>query len=308
MSPADSRLGFVGLGAMGGPMARRLLSSHGSLAIFDTRSEAVRPLADAGAVACGSPAEVAETARTVFMSLPDPAAVLSVVDGTGGLLRGTRIRTVVDLSTSGPAAAAQIRAVLDRRGVGYLDAPVSGGPAGAVEGRLTVMAAGRPEVFDEVAPLLDAFAANVVRVGDIPGQGQLAKVLNNLMSATAIAITSEVMALGVKAGLDPERLLMAVNSGSGRNTASADKFPKYVLPRTFDMGFRLQLMTKDVTLCLQEAGRQKMPMVLGSTVEQLWTLAAAGAADDADCTEIAQMFEGWAGVTISPQAGRDQAS
>ncbi len=295
-------LGFVGLGAMGGPIAGHLLARHGSLAVFDVRAEAMRPLADAGATACGSPAEVAGAAGTVFMSLPDPAAIPAVVDE---LLQGAAIRIVVDLSTTGPQVAAQIRAALSHRGVGYLDAPVSGGPSGAIAGRLSVMAAGAPVVFEEVAPLLDAFAATVIRVGDVPGQGQVAKVLNNLMSATAIAITSEAMALGVKAGLDPERLLMAINSGSGRNTASADKFPRYVLPRTFDMGFRLRLMTKDVTLCLEEAARQKVPMILGGTVEQLWTLAAACTADGADCTEIARMLEGWAGVTIAAVSDHD---
>jgi 3-hydroxyisobutyrate dehydrogenase-like beta-hydroxyacid dehydrogenase len=306
VSPSAAGLGFIGLGAMGAPIARRLLDRHGQLAVFDTRAEAMRPLAEAGAVACGSPAEVADVAGTVFMSLPDPEVIPLVVDGPDGLLRGTKLRYLIDLSTTGPAAAAQLRGVLDKSGVGYLDAPVSGGPGGAVAGRLTVMAAGRQDVFDEVGPLLDAFAGQVVQVGDEPGQGQLVKVLNNLMSAAALAITSEALALGVKAGLRPDRLLDAINAGSGRNTASADKFPRCVLPRSFDFGFRMQLMTKDVVLCLQEAARQKVPMVLGSTVEQLWMVAAAGQADDADCTEIARMIEGWAGVTIGEAPAHDR--
>jgi 3-hydroxyisobutyrate dehydrogenase-like beta-hydroxyacid dehydrogenase len=306
MSLADATLGFIGLGMMGAPIARRLLAAHEQLAVFDTRAEAMRPLADAGAVACRSPAEVADIADTVFMSLPGPSVILPVVDGADGLLGGAKIRCLVDLSTTGPAVAAQIRARLEGRGVAYLDAPVSGGPAGAASGRLTVMAAGRSEVLDQVVPLLDAFAGNIVRVGDVPGQGQLTKVLNNLMSAAAIAITSEVVALGVKSGLDPELLLAAINAGSGRNTASADKFPKYVLPRTFDFGFRMQLMAKDVALCLEEASRQKVPMVLGGTVQQLWTIAAADYAEDADCTEIARMFEDWAKVTISGSGVHDE--
>jgi 3-hydroxyisobutyrate dehydrogenase-like beta-hydroxyacid dehydrogenase len=257
-------------------------------------------------VACRSPAEVANVAETVFASLPDPTVISLVVDGPDGLLRGSAIRYLVDLSTTGPAIAMQLRDILDAAKVGYLDAPVSGGPKGAAEGRLTVMAAAEPEVFAAVGPLLDTFAGKVVLVGDEPGQGQLVKVLNNLMSAASLAITSEALALGVKAGLDPDRFLDAVNAGSGRNTASADKFPRCVLPRTFDFGFRMQLMTKDVVLCLQEAARQKVPMIVGSVVEQLWTLAAAGQAEDADCTEIARLVEGWAGVTIG-QAKADDA-
>jgi 3-hydroxyisobutyrate dehydrogenase-like beta-hydroxyacid dehydrogenase len=297
-------LGFVGLGAMGAPIAGRLLARYGQLAVFDTRAEAMRPLTEAGAVACGSPAEVADVAGTVFVSLPDPEAMPAVVDGPDGLLRGRAIRHLVDLSTTGPAVAARLRELLDAAKVGYLDAPVSGGPAGAAEGRLTVMAAARPEVFAETGPLLDAFAGKVVLVGDEPGQGQLVKVLNNLMSASALAITSEALALAVKAGLDPGRFLDAVNAGSGRNTASADKFPRSVLPRTFDFGFRAQLMTKDVLLALTEAARQKVPMIIGGPVGQLWTLAGTELADDADCTEIAKLVEGWAGVTIG-QADTD---
>jgi 3-hydroxyisobutyrate dehydrogenase-like beta-hydroxyacid dehydrogenase len=308
--PGSAGLGFIGLGAMGAPIAGRLLARFGQLAVFDTRAEAMRPLAEAGAVACGSPAEVADAAETVFVSLPDPGVMPAVVDGPDGLLRGRSIRHLVDLSTTGPAVAARLRELLDAAKVGYLDAPVSGGPKGAAEGRLTVMAAARPEVFAETGPLLDAFAGKVVLVGDEPGQGQLVKVLNNLMSASALAITSEALALAVKAGLDPGRFLDAVNAGSGRNTASADKFPRCVLPRTFDYGFRAQLMTKDVVLALTEAARQKVPMMVGGTVGQLWTLAGAewastGQADDADCTEIAKLVEGWAGVTIGQADAHD---
>ena len=311
MSPADASpgftgLGFIGLGAMGAPIARRLLAAHGQLAVFDTRAEAMRPLTEAGAVACGSPAEVADAAEVVFVSLPDPEAMPAVLDGPDGLLRGRAIRHLVDVSTTGPAVAARLREILDAAKVGYLDAPVSGGPTGAAEGRLTVMAAARPEVFAETGPLLDAFAGQVVLVGDEPGQGQLVKVLNNLMSASALAITAEALALAVKAGLDPGRFLDAVNAGSGRNTASADKFPRCVLPRTFDYGFRGQLMTKDVTLALSEAARQQVPMMVGGTVGQLWTLVGAEQDADADCTEIAKLVEGWAGVTIGQAGAHDR--
>jgi 3-hydroxyisobutyrate dehydrogenase-like beta-hydroxyacid dehydrogenase len=305
MSHEQPALGFVGLGAMGAPIVRRLLADRGPVAIFDISQEAVRPLVDAGAVACGSPAEVACLAETVFISLPDPSVIPQVVGGPDGLLRGSAIKYLIDLSTTGPAVAAQLGAMLDAAGVGYLDAPVSGGPRGAAEGRLTVMAAARPEVFEAVGPLLDTLAAEVVLVGEEPGQGQLVKVLNNLMSATSLAITSEALALAVRAGLDPARFLDAVNSGSGRNTASADKFPRCVLPRTFDFGFRMELMSKDITLCIQEAARQKVPMLVGGTVEQLWTLATADRPDGADCTEIARLVEGWANVTIGQAETRD---
>jgi len=142
---------------------------------------------------------------------------------------------------------------------------------------------------------------NVVLVGSEPGQGQLAKVLNNLLSASAIAITGEALALGVHGGLSARTLLDVFNSSSGRNTASADKFPRHVLPRTFGAGFRLELMHKDVQLCLAEARRQGVPMALGGAVGELWAQAADGAADGADCTEIVRMLEDAAGVVMGDE-------
>ena len=168
---------------------------------------------------------------------------------------------------------------------------MSGGVAGAQAGTLTIMAAGDEALFESLRPLLEALGRNVVLVGSEPGQGQLAKVLNNLLSASAIAITGEALALGVHGGLSARTLLDVFNSSSGRNTASADKFPKHVLPRTFGAGFRLELMDKDVQLCLAEARRQGVPMALGGAVGELWARAAASAADGADCTEIVRMLE-----------------
>src|ERR671931_380329 len=213
--------------------------------------------------------------------------------------RGEAIGTYVDLSTTGPVAAAEVAQALAESGIACLDAPVSGGVAGAQAGSLTIMAAGERGVFDRARPLLEALGRNVVHVGAEPGQGQLAKVLNNLLSATAIAITAEAVALGVRGGLSARTLLDVLNSSSGRNTASADKFPTQVLPRTFDAGFRMELMNKDVQLCLAEAQRQGVPMVLGGAVGQLWALAAATSREAADCTEIVRLVEDWAGVVVA---------
>lgn len=176
-------------------MARRLLEHSGELAIFDARSEAMVPLADAGAVTCCSPVEVADRAATVFLSLPSPDTVRAVVLGEGGLLAGRAIRTFVDLSTTGPAMAGEIVRGLLGSEIAYVDAPVSGGPSGACAGRLTVMFAGSSDAFLEVAPLLRVLSTNVLRVGEVPGQGQLAKLLNNLLSASAIVITAEAVVL-----------------------------------------------------------------------------------------------------------------
>jgi 3-hydroxyisobutyrate dehydrogenase-like beta-hydroxyacid dehydrogenase len=292
----DMTIGFVGLGAMGQHMASRLLDAGHELAVFDTRPEAVEPHAARGATACDSAAEVADVARTVLVSLPTPDVVRDVANELSG---GETIETYVDLSTTGPPVAAEVAAALSGAGIAVLDAPVSGGVAGAKAGSLTIMAAGDAAVFERTRPLLEAIGKNVVHVGDEPGQGQLAKVLNNLLSATALAITAEAVALGVRGGLSARTLVDVFTKSSGRNSATDDKFPRHVLPRTFGAGFRTELMNKDVQLCLAEAQRQGVPMMLGGSVAQLWSLAAATADDGADCTEIVQMVERWAGVVIA---------
>jgi 3-hydroxyisobutyrate dehydrogenase-like beta-hydroxyacid dehydrogenase len=295
---ADRTLGFVGLGAMGAHMAGRLLDAGHALAVFDKRADATAPHLARGALACESAAAVANAAATVLVSLRTPDVVAAVAHE---LLTGGAMRAYVDLSTTGPAVAAQVAADLRDAGVACLDAPVSGGVAGAQAGTLTIMAAGDEALFESLRPLLEALGRNVVLVGAEPGQGQLAKVLNNLLSASAIAITGEALALGVRGGLSARTLLDVFNSSSGRNTASADKFPKHVLPRTFGVGFRLELMHKDVQLCLAEAQRQGVPMALGGAVGELWARAAASAADGADCTEIVRMLEDAAGVVVGDE-------
>jgi 3-hydroxyisobutyrate dehydrogenase-like beta-hydroxyacid dehydrogenase len=295
---ADRRIGFVGLGAMGAHMVARLLDAGHELAVFDTRADAMEPHIARGALACPSAAAVADAAATVLVSLPTPDVVRTVA---GELAGGEALRTFVDLTTTGPEVAAQIAAALREAGVACLDAPVSGGVAGAQAGMLTIMAAGDEALFERLRGVLEVLGRNVVLVGSEPGQGQLAKVLNNLLSASAIAITGEALALGVHGGLSARTLLDVFNSSSGRNTASADKFPRHVLPRTFGAGFRLELMHKDVQLCLAEARRQGVPMALGGAVGELWAQAAVGAADGADCTEIVRMLEDAAGVVVGDE-------
>ncbi|MGZ4278875.1 MAG: NAD(P)-dependent oxidoreductase [Solirubrobacteraceae bacterium] len=295
---ADRTVGFVGLGAMGAHMVARLIDAGHYLAVHDTRDEAMAPHVARGARACASAGAVADAADTVLVSLPTPDIVRAVA---GEVAQGDAIEAFVDLSTTGPEVAAQVAGTLSAAGVACLDAPVSGGVAGAQAGTLTIMAAGDEALFDSLRPLLEVLGRNVVLVGAEPGQGQLAKVLNNLLSASAIAITGEALALGVHGGLSARTLLDVFNSSSGRNTASADKFPKHVLPRTFGAGFRLELMHKDVQLCLEEARRRDVPMALGATVGELWSRAAASAAAGADCTEIVRMLEQDAGVVVGDE-------
>jgi 3-hydroxyisobutyrate dehydrogenase len=295
-------VGFVGLGAIGSQLAMSLVRGGCELAVHDSRAAAMEAAVRAGAIACESAVDVARRAETVMVSLPTPEVVRAVACEEGGLLEGGSMRTFVDLSTTGMATAREVAARLAEHDVAYLDAPVSGGVAGAEAGTLAVFAAAEQDVFERCRPLLETFSATIVRVGSEPGQGQVAKLLNNLLSATAMAITAEATTVGVGAGLDADALLAAFNSGSGRNTATAAKFPAHVLNRRFESGFRLELMLKDVRLALAEGDAQGTPMRLGAAVEGLWSLAAAALEDGADHTEIVRLFEAGAGVTVESDA------
>ena len=292
-------IGFVGVGAMGGPICRALLDAGHRLVLYDRRAEAMGPLLEHGAVACASAREVGDLAATVFTSLPSTESFREATVGEAGLVHGSAISACVDLSTVGATVAADVAARFAGAGIAYLDSPVSGGVAGAEARTLAVMAAGDEALFARIRPLLESFGRNVFLIGPEPGQGQTAKLLNNLLSATAVAITSEAVAFGVRAGLDPGTLLEVFNAGSGRNTATSDKFPRHVLTREFGAGFRLELMTKDLELCLAEAREQHVPMILGGVVQQLWTLAAAVAEEGADHTEFVRLYEAWNEIRVS---------
>jgi 3-hydroxyisobutyrate dehydrogenase-like beta-hydroxyacid dehydrogenase len=299
MDDRGAPVGLLGLGAMGGRMAARLLASGRRLLVHDP-SEAAKAAAVAlGAEACGSAAEVADGAETVLLSLPTPEVVREVACGTGGLIVGSAIRICVDLSTTGPAVAREVDERLAAGGIAYLDAPVSGGVGGAEAGTLTAMVAGKAATLAEVRPLLDELAGNVFHVGEQPGMGQLAKVINNLLSATALIASAEAVALGVEQGLDAQVLLDVLNASSGRNSATTTKLPQAVLPRTFDFGFALELMDKDVQICLREARAAGLELPVGEAVARAWAEAQSASVPGADCTEIVRLVEQRTGAVIS---------
>jgi 3-hydroxyisobutyrate dehydrogenase-like beta-hydroxyacid dehydrogenase len=290
-------LGFVGVGRMGGPMASHLLDAGYSLCIFDTSADATRPLVARGAEAAGSAAEVASRAHTVLMSLPTPQIVQAVALGDRGVAHGSTVKIVIDLSTSGPGVANLVARGLGERGVTLVDAPVSGGVAGAKAGTLAVMVSCPRPVVAEVEPILKRFG-RIFYTGEKPGLAQTAKLANNLLAAAALVVSSEALAMGVKAGLDPKVLIDIINAGSGRNSATQDKFPRSILPRTFDFGFATGLSYKDVRLCVDEAEALGVPMVVGSAVRQMLAVTNARFGPSSDFTCIAKVVEEWAQVEI----------
>ena len=297
----DKQLGFIGVGTMGQHMASRLIEAGYALTIFDTNETAMQRLEQRGAKRAKSPADVASQCETVLVSLPTPDIVKAVALGKDGVIEGSKAKVFVDLSTTGPRVAKEVFEGLAKKGITAVDAPVSGGPTGAEKGTLAMMIACPRPLADELRPVIEVLG-KFFYIGDQPGAGQTMKVINNLLSATAITITSEAMVMGVKAGLDPTTMLDVINAGSGRNTATADKFPRCVVPRRFDFGFTTALLYKDIKLCLDEAEALGVPMIVGNAVRQVMAIGKAAQGPDADITEFVKPLEKLAGVEVGRKA------
>jgi 3-hydroxyisobutyrate dehydrogenase-like beta-hydroxyacid dehydrogenase len=297
MTESKTRYGFIGLGNMGGPMVRRLAGLGFELAVYDVNEAQVRAVAAPNVTACASAEEVGALAETVFLSLPTPEIVTRAVLGERGLALGKKVRNVIDFSTIGTRAAAHVGATLATQGVTYVDAPVAGGVTGAGTGKLLMMVSCPPEAFERLRETLALFG-KAHFVGSEAGQGQTMKLVNNMLSVAALAATSEGMAMGVKAGLDPAVMLDVLNASSGKNSATTDKMPRSVLPGTFDFGFATQLSLKDLRLCLDEAEAAGVPMIVGSAARTMLNITQASYGPDSDFTSMARVVEQWAKVEI----------
>jgi len=254
-------------------------------------------LVQLGAKAADSAAAVGDAAEIVLLSLPTPPIVTAVALGPKGVAEGKKVKIVIDASTTGAVYEQKLAEGLAAKGITEVDAPVSGGVGGAEKGTLAVMVSCDDDVFARLEPILKNIG-KLFHVGKGPGQGQTMKLCNNILSATAMAASSEVVVMGVKAGLDPQMIVDVINAGSGRNSATQDKIPRCVIPRTFDFGFALALLNKDVRLCLEEADAMGVPMLVGSAVRQLLSVTAAAEGPNADMTDIIKTVERWAGVTV----------
>ncbi len=297
----DKQLGFIGVGRMGIHMAGRLIEAGYGIIVYDTNETAMQRLEQRGAKRATSAADVASQCETVLVSLPTPDVVRAVALGKSGVIEGSKAKVFVDLSTTGPRVAKEVAEGLAKKGITAVDAPVSGGPSGAEKGTLAMMIACPRALADELKPVIEVLG-KFFYIGEQPGLGQTMKVINNLLSATAITITSEAMVMGVKAGLDPSVMLDVINAGSGRNTATADKFPRCVVPRRFDFGFTTALLYKDIKLCLDEAEALGVPMLVGNAVRQFMAIGKAAQGPDADITEFVKPLEKLAGVEVGRKA------
>jgi 3-hydroxyisobutyrate dehydrogenase-like beta-hydroxyacid dehydrogenase len=291
-------IGFIGLGHMGFPMARRLIDAGYEVIAFDTRTEALDRLVALGARPASSPKGVADVAETIMASLPSPRAAVEVATGAAGVVEGSRVRRYVDLSTIGSSTAVQIHGVLAERNIVAIDSPVSGGVGGAESGTLAMMVSAPRREFDMLQPVLETLG-RPMHVGEQPGSAQTMKLINNILAATVLVATSEAVVMGAKSGLDPTVMIDVLNAGSGATSASRDKFPRAILPRTFDYGFATGLMVKDVRLYLDEAKALGVPVEIAEAVARLWEATLNDEGADSDFTSAIKPIERAAGITVA---------
>ena len=276
------RFGFAGLGQMGGPMAANIVAAGFDLSVFDKAGTAER--ASDGAKPLESLDALVAVVDTLFLSLPDGPVTLAVARDLAAL-QDRAVSVVIDLSTIGLEAAKEAGQILADAGIQYIDAPVSGGQSGAIAGTITVMWGGPAEVLEIHRDVIMAIAKNLFHVGDQAGHGQTVKLLNNFLSGTAMAATSEAVAFGLSQGIEMKSLLDVVNVSTGRNTATSDKFPNRVLTGSYDAGFKTKLLTKDVGLFLDNAKAAGTPTAVAETVVDLWRRCDA-ALPESDFTRI----------------------
>lgn len=300
---SDTRVGFVGLGNMGGRMTACLVRSGHAVTGYDPRTETV---AAAGAVAADSPGAVSDRSDIVFLSLPDSRVVESVVHGPDGLLAHARSgQIVVDLSTAAPDSTRTIYAQFAGKGAEYLDAGISGGAAAAEKGDLTLMVGGSANALDQIRDVLGAFASNIYHVGD-SGAGHTTKLLNNFLNAIALSATSEVMVAAKKAGLDLETVLDVFNKSSGVNFATMNRFPKIIHGDYLKGGLTNTLMLKDVTLYVDLLARLGVASLNAAGPTASFGLARAlGYADDISNTVVDAIGDISGGVRLHDGTGEE---
>jgi 2-hydroxy-3-oxopropionate reductase len=294
----STTLGYLGVGNMGLPMADRLLDAGRHLIVHDLDEAAMAPLVARQAQVAGSAKDLGDRAEVVFCSLPTNAAIRDAVLGADGLIEGGKVRIYVSACTTGSPFATEVSEALQAKGIATLEAPISGGPAGARAGTLSVMVSGPKAAFDEVRPCFEAFGTTLTYCGDKPGLAQVLKLANNMLYATAFVATAEALSMGVKAGLDPALMLQAIEAGSGRNAIVDEVMPHHILPRSFDYGAMLQTMMKDVDLALAEGEAQGVPQLVCQQARQVTKLAMHQGWGERDVSELVKLIEGWAGVEI----------
>tara|TARA_B100000519_G_C14175730_1_gene406125 strand:+ start:60 stop:950 length:891 start_codon:yes stop_codon:yes gene_type:complete len=284
-------VGFIGTGSMGLPLAANILDQEQSLVAFDINADATQPLAEKQARIVGSPVEVANEAEVVFACMPSIESFNAVVTGQDGIIHGSRMKTFVNLGTMGTEALTEIEKVLGEKGIPMLDSPITGGVQRAWDKDITVIASGPQALYDEIEPFLKSFARDIHYVGDKVGQAQIAKICNNIMSFTNMIIGLEALVMAAKAGVDPQKVLSVINSGSGQNSATLSKIPNFVMKGNFEMAAPMHIIAKDAMLWRMESERLQTPTNVASASYQALQQALAMGLGNGDFSEIVKLME-----------------
>jgi len=290
-------IGFVGLGKIGAPIAERLLAAGYDLAVFDVAPAAMRPFADRAQIAF-TPADTADRADAIIACLQTADQYAEAVLGDTGIVHGRRARIYLHIGTTGRQCVQTISAALDRCGVATLDAPMSGGVAGAKAGTLVSMISGPRAAFDAMEPMVSSYARRIVYLGAQPGLAQAMKLVNNMLSAANLAAAAEVMVVGAKAGLPVDVMLDVLNHGTGQNSATLTKIPNNVVPRTFDCGASLDNIFKDLTAYAAEAQAAGIDSAIFPTVIRFFREAASQGSAGDDLSTVVRPLERAAGVEL----------
>jgi 2-hydroxy-3-oxopropionate reductase len=291
------KIGFIGLGIMGKPMARNLLKAGYDLTVYDIVGEAVEEVVGDGAGGASSSAEVAAATDKIITMLPDSADSERVILGPGGVLEGAKPGSlVIDMSSIAPSVSRRIAAEAEAKGVDALDAPVSGGEPGAVAGTLAIMVGGKQDLFDQNVELLKVMGSNVVRTGDA-GAGQVTKLANQIIVAANIEALAEALVLAQKAGVDPENVLNAISGGLAGSAVLQAKGPM-MLNRNFRAGFRVRLHQKDLRNVLQTAQELNIPLPVTSLVQQMLGALINEGESESDHSALLKFVEGLSQVEV----------
>ena len=299
LEPGRVTIGFVGIGKMGTPMSKNLRRGDYTVVAYDTRPDNVAALRDDGVQGAESLPDLARRVDVVITMLPDSDVVDAVVDGPEGI--STHLgkgKLIIDMSSSYPTRTSALAARLEKKGLHLIGAPVSGGVVGAEAATLAIMPGGPKEIVDAAMPVLETLGKTIVHIDEAPESGHAMKCVNNFLSATSLLASMEAMVLASKLGLDSEKALQVLNGGSGMNSATRDKWPRFLLPRDFTCGFSTGLMHKDLSMGSDLARENGVAAFYLNHARQIYGLGLQKYGPDSDQTELLQMFEEWSGQEV----------
>lgn len=292
------KVGFIGLGVMGKNMAANVLKGDYKLKVYDVVESVVAEFKEKGAEVGSSPADASKDCDIIMTSLPNSQIVETVILGKNGVLEGAKEGAIiVDLSSITPKTIQSISKKCSDKGVEVIDAPVSGGVAGAEAGTLTIMVGGKQEALEKVMPVLECVGKKINHVGEV-GAGDTVKLVNNLLLGVNMVACAEAMALGTKAGIKPEVLYEIISQSSGSSYALKAKYEKYIAKGNFEPGFMIDLQYKDLQLAVSTAKDLKAPLFMGNAAQQMFETARAEGLGRKDISAVINVYEKWLNTSV----------